>query len=296
MHDEDDRYRQPQSSKIPSKLITITTISFTSIRKQQIMLRSAANLSLRQSSRVAVALTGRPTAFRLAPSAAGKSWLQSQELRFVPNAHWSRAFSSQGNGGAKEESSKTGGDGDDDTKEIVLTPGQQVVAVSRLGMWAGIFGLALVCGYYIAKELIPTKMSPNAVFNRASAVVRSNTMVTRQYGDSLKFYGKDHGGHREGRRNFIEHTEYTNEEDGSKRTRVRFNMEGQFNNAFCFVEVSSEMASGEFVYILVQDKRTGRVITVADNRAALTAQRMAGGNKDTANAMQQLLGGASKSG
>jgi import inner membrane translocase subunit TIM21 len=257
------------------------------------MLRSAANLSLRQSSRVAVALTGRSTAFRLAPTTAGKSWLQSQELRFVPNSHWSRAFSSQSNGGAKE---KQGGDDDDDTKEIVLTPGQQVVAVSRLGMWVGIIGFALVCGYYIAKELIPTKMSPNTVFNRASKVIRSHAAVTRQYGDSLKFYGKDHGGHREGRRNFIEHTEYTNEDDGSKRTRVRFNMEGQFNNAICFAEVSNAMPSGEFVYILVQDKRTGRVVTVADNRAALTAQRLAGGNKDTANAMQQLLGGASKSG
>lgn len=270
------------------------------------MLRSAANLSLRQGSRVTVAATGR-SVFRLAPSAAGKSWLQQpQELRFGPNAHWSRALSSSpGGSSGKEESSSSsssskkgaGGDvGDDDaTKEIVLTPGQKVVAASRLGMWAGILGFALVCGYYIAKELIPTKMSPNTVFSKASDGIRNDSMVKRQYGDSLKFYGKDHGGHREGRRNFIEHTQYTNEEDGSKRTRVRFNMEGQFNNAFCFAEVSSEMPSGEFVYLLVQDKRTGRVMTVVDNRAALTAKRLAGGNTETANAMQQLLGGSGKS-
>jgi len=57
------------------------------------------------------------------------------------------------------------------------------------------------------------------------------------------------------------------------------------------------MPSGEYVYILVQDKQTGRVITVVDNRGAMTAQRLAGGNQDTANAMQQLLtgsGGGSK--
>ena len=138
-------------------------------------------------------------------------------------------------------------------------------------------------------------MSPNTVFNGASEVIRSNDVVTRQYGEKLKFYGKDHGGHREGRRNFIEHTEYTDPDDGSKRTRVRFNMEGQFSEAFCFAEVSSDMPSGEYVYVLVQDKRTGRVITVIDNRAALTAKRLAGGNQETANAMQQLLGGGSRS-
>lgn len=255
------------------------------------MLRSAANFSLRQSSRAAVAATSRASAFRLAP--LGRSWVQPGEVKILPNSQWSRALSSQSNGG-KEEASKNKVE-DEDTKEIVLTPGQQVAAVSRLTMWAGIFGFALVCGYYILKELIPTKMSPNSVFNKASVAIRNHPEVTRQYGEKIKFYGKDHGGHREGRRNFIEHTEYTDQEDGTNRTRVRFNMEGQFSNAFCFAEVSSDMPAGEFVYVLLQDKRTGRVITVVDNRAALTAKRLAGGNQESANAMQQLLGGGSKS-
>lgn len=43
-----------------------------------------------------------------------------------------------------------------DSKEIVLTPGEQVVAATRLGMWGGIFAFACVCGYYIVKELMPT--------------------------------------------------------------------------------------------------------------------------------------------
>ena len=265
------------------------------------MLRSATNLSVRQGSRVLLSTTSRSYALR--PTAATTSWLHpSNNGRFLPNAQWSRVLSSQpndNNNKAKDESSssKKGGEGTDEEegKEIMLTPGQKVVAYSRLTMWMGAFGFALVCGYYIAKELIPTKMSPNTVFNGASEAIRSNTIVTRQYGEKLKFYGKDHGGHREGRRNFIEHTEYTDPDDGSKRTRVRFNMEGQFSEAFCFAEVSSDMPSGEYVYVLVQDKRTGRVITVIDNRAALTAKRLAGGNKETANAMQQLLGGGSRS-
>jgi import inner membrane translocase subunit TIM21 len=194
----------------------------------------------------------------------------------------------------KGDSKQQAGGDNDDTKEIMLTPGEQVVAVTRLSMWVGIFGFACACAYYIGKELFPTKMSPNSVFNGASRVVRDDPQVRRQYGESLKFYGRDHGGHREGRRNFIEHTEYTDQEDGSKRTRVRFNMEGQFASAFCFAEVSKDMPSGEFVYILVQDKQTGRVITVVDNRAALTAQRLAGGNKETSEAMKQLLSGGGK--
>ena len=74
-------------------------------------------------------------------------------------------------------------------------------------------------------------------------------------------------------------------------------MESQFATAFCFAEVSSDMPSGEYVYILVQDKRSGRVLTVIDNRASLRAKQLAGGNAETASAMQQLLsGGGSNSG
>ena len=208
---------------------------------------------------------------------------------------YQRAFSSEANDKKKQQQKETKADGAedaDDTKEIVLTPGEQVVAASRLTMWAGIFGFACVCAYYIGRELFPTKMSPNSVFNGAVDKIRENGQIQRVYGDKLKFYGRDHGSHREGRRNFIEHNEYVDPEDGSKRTRVRFNMESQFATAFCFAEVSAEMPSGEFVYILVQDKRSGRVVTIVDNRASLRAKQLAGGNTQTANAMQQLLSGS----
>eukprot|EP00550_Attheya_septentrionalis_P000304 CAMPEP_0198292348 /NCGR_PEP_ID=MMETSP1449-20131203/11813_1 /TAXON_ID=420275 /ORGANISM="Attheya septentrionalis, Strain CCMP2084" /LENGTH=239 /DNA_ID=CAMNT_0043991339 /DNA_START=98 /DNA_END=817 /DNA_ORIENTATION=- len=174
---------------------------------------------------------------------------------------------------------------------IVLTPGQKVVAGTRLTMWTGIFAFASVCAFYIGKELIPTKMSPNTIFDNAFGLIKQNSEVTRRFGAPIKAYGRDHGGHREGRRNFIEHTEYTNEEDGSKRVRVRFNLEGQQGKAFVFAEVSKSMPSGEFVYVLVQDKNNGRVITVVDNRSSLLAQRMAGGSKEGMEAFANLLGG-----
>ena len=140
-------------------------------------------------------------------------------------------------------------------------------------------------------------MSPNRVFDRSLEVVRQNAQVKQRFGDSLKGYGREHGGHREGRRNFIEHTEYTNNEDQSKRTRVRYNLEGQYGKAFVFAEVSNAMDSGEFVYILVQDKQSGRVFTVVDNRAALTAKRLISPeNKQAQSAMSQLLSGGGGSG
>jgi import inner membrane translocase subunit TIM21 len=193
---------------------------------------------------------------------------------------------SQKGGNEKKKS-----EGEDTTSEIVLTPGQKVVEASRLTMWGGIAVFAACCAYYIGRELFPTKMSPNRVFDRSFAAIRADSEVQRRYGDSLKAYGRDHGGHREGRRNFIEHTEYTDAEDGSKRTRVRYNLEGRFGTAFVFAEVSASMPSGEFVYILVQDKSNGRVHTVVDNRAALTAARLASGSKEAQSAMSQLLGG-----
>mmetsp|Transcript_28873 Transcript_28873/g.32380 ORF Transcript_28873/g.32380 Transcript_28873/m.32380 type:complete len:250 (+) Transcript_28873:111-860(+) len=246
------------------------------------MLRQATCLSLRQISRHQ----------RYKSSAMLRNQnLSTQILTPLSLRIGLRSLSSQ----AKEEITKKkegDGDGDPETKEIVLTPGEKVAVVSRLTIWAGIFAFACTCAYYIGKELIPTKMSPNSVFSRASQTIKENSQVKLKYGESsLKFYGKDHGGHREGRRNFIEHTQFTNEEDGSKRTRVRFNMEGKFASAFCFAEVSSEMPSGEFVYVLVQDKQSGRVITVIDNRAALTANRLAGDSQESADAMKRLLGG-----
>lgn len=217
--------------------------------------------------------------------------LKSQLIKAEPRACTIRSNSQ------KASSEKAAGvkDGEEPmSQEIVLTPGEKVVVGTRLFFWAGAFAFASVCAFYIGKELIPTKMSPNNVFDKATDVIRTNEEVKRRFGESFKTYGRDHGGHREGRRNFIEHTEYVNQEDGSKRTRVRFNLEGPYGQAFVFAEVSKDMPSGEFVYILVQDKRNGAVINVVDNRSALLAKQMAGGNEEGMTALSNLLGGGKK--
>ena len=43
--------------------------------------------------------------------------------------------------------------------------------------------------------------------------------------------------------------------------------------------------------VLVQDKQDGRVITVIDNRASLTAQRLSGDNAEGQKAFANLLSG-----
>lgn len=60
------------------------------------------------------------------------------------------------NNDEQQQKKKPDGEDDETTKEIVLTPGETVVAVSRLTMWAGVAVFAAVCAYYIIKELVPT--------------------------------------------------------------------------------------------------------------------------------------------
>jgi len=257
------------------------------------MIRAAVATTIRSNCGVLTSRSISKSTNRFLIRRDGKSWTA---LPF----HSSRKiigyrFLSSGN--AKESANEKGKaekNGEEET-QIVLTPGQKVVAASRLTMWAGIFAFASVCAYYIGKELVPTKMSPNVVFNKALEIVRENPEVTRRLGTPLKGYGRDHGGKREGRRNFIEHTEYTNEEDGSKRTRVRFNLEGPNGKGFCFAEVSKAMPAGEFVYVLVQDKLNGQVTNVVDNRAAMAVAKMAGDNAEGAKVFNQLLTGGADS-
>jgi hypothetical protein len=74
-------------------------------------------------------------------------------LRFVSSNSGSNSNTAEK---TKTEQAKPNTDGEEDTKEIVLTPGETVVAVSRLGLWAGIAAFATVCAYYIGKELFPS--------------------------------------------------------------------------------------------------------------------------------------------
>lgn len=261
------------------KSVPMISSSHLSLQNQQILSTRSFKTSLRSAHFATLMKTGKDSGLIL------KVKHNNESLhRYGPT----RSLSSK-----NSDKSKANNDGSE-SQELVLTPGEKVVAGTRLTVYAGIFALASVCAYYIGKELFPTKMSPNTVFNKAFDRIRTNEEIKRRFGEPLKAFGRDHNGHREGRRNFIEHTEYKDKDDGSNRARVRFNLEGQYGSAFVFAEVSSEMPSGEFVYIIVQDKRNGQVINIIDNRSALLAQRMAGGSAEGRQALQNLLGGSNK--
>ena len=100
----------------------------------------------------------------------------------------------------------------------VLTPGEKVVAGSYLVRNLALLTLAGACAWFIALELMPSKLSPNSIMDATFEVVRKDDTCLRMYGEDMKCYGRDHGGRAEGRRNFIDHTSYVaDKEDGSKR-------------------------------------------------------------------------------
>ena len=207
-------------------------------------------------------------------------------LACAPAPHIGRPLS----GDAKKAAAATAKaeDGADVDDLVPLTPAQKLGVGINLSAWAAGLSLAAVCAYYIVRELLPSRMSPNSVFDAAFAAVSGDDRVARVYGEPLKGYGRDHGGHREGRRNFIENTPYVDEKDGSKRLRVRFNIKGPYSEGFVFAEISD--ATDGFVYLMVQDKRTGRVITIQDNRLAMQAS--AGIRSDAErSALAGLIGG-----
>lgn len=88
---------------------------------------------------------------------AGREVFRIQSLSQSPHVCRSRGAMS-----ARALSSKPGNEekkkeGDESTTdEIVLTPGEKVVAATRLGWYLGLAGFAAACAYFIGKELIPT--------------------------------------------------------------------------------------------------------------------------------------------
>lgn len=167
----------------------------------------------------------------------------------------------------------------------------------KIGFFKGlayltVFGIAVGSLYFIVDELMPSRMSANYLFNEAFDAVKANHEVLNRYGEPLKGYGRDGGGRREGRRNFVEHKNYT-ADDGTKRLRIRFNIEGPFGMAFVFAEVTSDMPKGQWMYLLVHDQQTGRVHTIEDNRAmhAALAQARSPEERAALEALVQSGGG-----
>ena len=144
---------------------------------------------------------------------------------------------------------------------------------ARGGVWAGIAALVGLCGYYITRELFPTSLSPNHVFNTSFDAIREHDEVVARLGSPVKAYGRDHGGHREGRRNFVSHDIY-NDDDGLPHCRVKYTLEGPKGKANLYADVKKGASSGSFEYIILERHMRGRkeAIALIDNRVHLTRE------------------------
>lgn len=138
-------------------------------------------------------------------------------------------------------------------------------------------------------------MSPNSLFNEAFDRVQDHPDVTARIGSPVKGYGKDHGGRRAGRRNFVENQTYTDKEGiqrmrcaaraggpalkGAARSRagplcrIRFNVEGPRGKGIVYTEIAESMGKGDFYYLVFQDRKTGEAIGIIDNRPVITRQQ-----------------------
>lgn len=136
-----------------------------------------------------------------------------------------------------------------------------------------IAGLSVTALYYLGRELFPRKLSPNAVFNRASDVIRHNGEISAKLGGEVKTYGMDYGSRREGRRFHI--PEYRYEDDGVHYLRIIFNVEGPAGNkARAYAEVTDDSNSNEDFHYLMVQLPSGEVITITDNRTPIKPVEM----------------------
>ena len=162
---------------------------------------------------------------------------------------------------------------DDYEFEEPKTAGEKVRFYSKLfAQWMFLLSLAGLSGY-MAYELIFSGVSPTKLYDDAFARLQHDEVVKSQItGEDMRCYGR---GGSESRRNQVDSFAYVEENDkpSSRRTRIRFNIEGQRGKALVYAEVSDNLPDGEkFVYLICQDKRTGRVLTVVDNRDRIEEQ------------------------
>ncbi|CAI5740389.1 unnamed protein product [Hyaloperonospora brassicae] len=175
-------------------------------------------------------------------------------------------------------------DGQKAPDALVLTPFEKVTATATGGFWLGLLGLGAIGVYFVARELLPNRMSPNGLYSESLDIVSNNTDVISRLGLPIHGYGHDHGGHREGRRNRIEHVNLTTK-DGTPRLRIKYNIKGPSGHAYVFAEANQNMKKDEYAYLIVQVTKTGELLKIFDNRQLLAAE-----TKEEQDALRQLLG------
>jgi hypothetical protein len=164
-----------------------------------------------------------------------------------------------------------------------------------LALQLAFFG-AIVAGAGMAvKELFPGRLKPQSLYSEAYDSLRLNDDVTRICGEDMRAFGRDTGS--ESRRSQVDQREFT-EADGSKRVRIRFNIKGSKGHVKVWAEASDKMGANEWVYLIVQNMKTGTVMTIEDERERLAremllnkTQDMKGTGSALTDSLSQLING-----
>ena len=179
---------------------------------------------------VSVRFFGRTVARRVGGGGGPARGQQQQSRRTLTNEAKNKGGGEKPKEGGSGEKPKYGNH-PNQTQLQTWTVAKGVKTGMTLSLQLGIAGLVIVCGGLIIKELIPTKMSPNAVFDTAFERLQRESRITNYFGQNMKAYGRDRSrgaaglGKVEGRRNFVDHVEY-DDEQGVHHTRILFNIEG----------------------------------------------------------------------
>lgn len=176
-----------------------------------------------------------------------------------------RNFSEASEGEKKAPSSLAQYDYDDyDDYEEPTTAGGKVAMWTRMMLQLALLGAFAGCTYITFQELFPGRMSPNRIYSDAFEFLKSNAEVQRMIGEDMSAFGRSAG-----RRHFDSRS-YT-DDYGGNRCRIRFNIRGSRGQVMVWAEMADTFAesSDEFAYLICQDRRSGRVLTVQDNRSRL---------------------------
>jgi hypothetical protein len=160
---------------------------------------------------------------------------------------------------------------DYDDYEEPTTAGGKVAMWTRMMLQLALLGAFAGCTYITFQELFPGRMSPNRIYSDAFEFLKSNAEVQRMIGENMTAFGRSAG-----RRHFDSRS-YT-DDYGGNRCRIRFNIRGSRGQIMVWAEMADTFAesSEEFAYLICQDRRTGRVLTVQDNRSRLDEMAASG--------------------
>ena len=145
-----------------------------------------------------------------------------------------------------------------------MTVVQQTKRAGTFGLYGALAVAGVASTVFIFREMVPTRMSSNRMFHNALDYARQDVTVESYLGSPLKGYGKPRGAN-EGRRNFVDH-EAWKDEDGVDHSRIVFALEGPKGKGLCWAERRSDDAGNNFSYVIFQPQ-TPAAIREAQRRS-----------------------------